>query len=729
MTRTAAFTIISPNYRHFARVLMASLARHHPDWDQFVLLCGGEGAAAPLGTVSIDELRLPHQKQFCFRYTLLELNTAVKPWMFEHLFARGYECVIYFDPDIVVYSPLAELDDDSLLTLTPHITDFIGGDQHHHPSEQTILQAGTYNLGFLAVSRTPELARFLNWWKEKLEFQCVVDTPRGLFVDQKWLDLAPGLFDRVRILRHDGYNVAYWNLAQRMDVIASPRLRFFHFSGFDPAAPEMVSRHDPRQLTSGDARKLFDDYVVALHDAGYRTFKNARYSYGFFNDGSRVFDAARIAYRNSAELQNAAGEDPFAHPELFRKVPSRTTLSARAALRTYRMLSRARPLVKLLPRRMRTSMREFLLGRRDPVAQTTRATTSLPPGLNVIGYVTRDTGVGESARLCANACERASISTHLIDIDSAAPSQSAYRASIVHVNADQVGAVKHLIDDRTYNIGVWHWELPELPDAWISAAEPFDEIWAPSAFVQSAISAKVTIPVVHMPHGIEVTDIEACSPQELGVPRGRFVFLFMFDLASAVERKNPFAAIEAFRRAAPRDAALLIKTSGASEHRDDFARIREIPNVYVVDRMLSRARVNGLLASCDAVVSLHRSEGFGLILAEAMFLGKPVIATGWSGNVDFMDSGNSCPVAYDLVTLARSIGDYHAGQQWAEPDVDHAAHLMRRVVDDGAYRAQIGERARRTIRSRFSPDAAGMRYRRRLEFLGLLPRRADERAR
>jgi glycosyltransferase involved in cell wall biosynthesis len=164
--------------------------------------------------------------------------------------------------------------------------------------------------------------------------------------------------------------------------------------------------------------------------------------------------------------------------------------------------------------------------------------------------------------------------------------------------------------------------------------------------------------------------------------------------------------------------------SDASSHPGEYAELQEhlrgIPNVYLTDRRLSRARVNGLLSACDAVVSLHRSEGFGLILAEAMYLGKPVIATGWSGNMDFMSDRNSCPVGYDLVTLDRTYQCYEAGQQWAEPDLDHAAHLMRRVVEDSAYRTELGERARAVIRSQFSPEAAGRRYRRRLAFLGLI---------
>jgi glycosyltransferase involved in cell wall biosynthesis len=314
----------------------------------------------------------------------------------------------------------------------------------------------------------------------------------------------------------------------------------------------------------------------------------------------------------------------------------------------------------------------------------------------------------------------------MIDVDSAdaLTRQPLHRATIYDVNADQTPIVhrqlRHVFEGSAYNIGVWHWELPELPDEWIASAAPLDEIWAPSAFVQSAVSRKVTIPVVHMPHGVAVTDVETCTPQELGVPDGRFTYLCMFDLDSVMQGKNPQAAVDAFRRAFPREspAALLVKVSHATNRPHEYAELREqlrgVPNVYLTDRMLPRARVNGLLAACDGVVSLHRSEGFGLILAEAMFLGKPVVATGWSGNMDFMNSGNSCPVAYELVTLARIWSAYPAGQQWAEPDVDHAAHFLRRIVDDDAYRTQLGHRARTTIQTQFSPAAAGMRYRRRL---------------
>lgn len=738
--RTAVFSIISPNYRHFARVLMTSVRGHHPDWEPFVLMVGATSPAPPgepFMEIDLEELPLPNRRQLCFRYTILELNTAVKPWMFEHLFARGYDRVVYLDPDIHVYSPLSELDaaSDAFMILTPHLTRSIPGNEF--PSEQTILFAGTYNLGFLAVSRREPLARFLEWWKEKLEFHCVVDRAGNLFVDQKWMDLAPGLFPGVFILRHEGYNVAYWNLAQRevrgrgaAATVNGQPLRFFHFSGCDPMFPQIVTKHDPKQTVAaaGDAGALVSVYFAALRAAGATTFRDAPYAYGAFDDGTVVPDGARIAYRNSRELQAACGNDPFAHAELFRAYRD---FDGRLITR---VVARARPFIRLLPKPVRNAAREFLRRRRAAAmpAKPARAATPLPAGVNVVGYFSRDTGVGESARAGAAACEAGGLLVRRVDVDSAAApgARAAYRVTVAHVNAAQTLEIRSTLaavfEPSAYNIALWHWELPELPDHWSGAAAAVDEIWAPSAFIQSAISRKVSVPVVHLPHGVTLGPVEPCPPSELGVPEGRFVFLCMFDFDSVVQRKNPAGAVEAFRRAFPgaSEAALLIKTTGGEQHAEAYARlaesVRSLGGVYLCDRTLTRAKANGLIASCDAVVSLHRSEGFGLVLAEAMSLGKPVVATGWSGNMDFMSSGNSCPVAYDLVTLDRDYHVYAAGQQWAEPDLDHAAFCLRRIVSDTPWRRELGQRACATMATQFSPRAAGLRYRRRLEFLGLL---------
>ena len=744
---TAVCTIISPNYRHFARVMMASVRTHHPEWDRYVLVVGGDAgkdADDPFETVGLDALALPDVTELTFRYSVLELDTAMKPWLMEHLFGRNYDRVIYLDPDVVVYSRLEELDGDNppFVTLTPHLT--VPVDDPPYLRERSILQAGAWNLGFIAITRDPQIDSLLEWWKGRLEYDCVVEPEKGLFVDQKWMDLVPGLFDRVASLRHDGYNVAYWNLRQRSItrdaagtfLVNGQPLRFMHFSGFNPLAPQFVSRHDQSQrvAATGDAAALFDAYAATLRAAGLESFRRAPYAFGRFVNGSRITDAARVAYRRSPDLQRQAAGNPFAHPHLFHGIVERKPpLKARAAYHTYRILSRARPIVTLFPRPFRDALRVRLVG---PGGSSPPRSTAEQPDVTtsvaIAGYFSRETGVGESARLCVASCDAAGIATKAIDVDRATRQLINQRTTILHVNADMTPSVVASLRDRlrpdSYKIGVWHWELADFPEAWTASAGFLNEIWAPSEFIAGAVSRSVAIPVVHMPHGIEVTELTPFSPSTLGVTAGRFVFLLTFDFDSFVERKNPVAAIDAFRRAFPRDegATLLIKTNSGSRHPAALAelqaRVSDDPHVHVVDCTLTRGEVNGLIAACDVVVSLHHAEGFGLGLAEAMDLGKPVVATGWSGNVDFMNAGNSCPVAYELVPIERDHGPYAAGNRWAEPDIDHAAWLMGRLVRDSDYRETTGRRARETIRTEFSPKVAGERYRRRLVRLGLSTR-------
>jgi len=204
-----------------------------------------------------------------------------------------------------------------------------------------------------------------------------------------------------------------------------------------------------------------------------------------------------------------------------------------------------------------------------------------------------------------------------------------------------------------------------------------------------------------------------------------FTFLCMFDLASCSARKTRRAAVEAFHRAFPNPSsqALLIKISGADEHPEERAGAgraasREGERLSHRPR-LTRARANGLIAACDGVISLHRSEGFRSRAGGGDGAGKPVVADRLVGQHGLHQNGNSCPVAYELVTLDRSYRHYQAGAQWAEPDIDHAAHFLRRPRRRCRLSAELGERARHTIATQFGAEAAGLRYRRRLASLDL----------
>ncbi len=217
-----------------------------------------------------------------------------------------------------------------------------------------------------------------------------------------------------------------------------------------------------------------------------------------------------------------------------------------------------------------------------------------------------------------------------------------YRVNVFHINADEMAEARRQLGDAffagRYNIAAWHWELSRFPEAWLPALEGVDELWASSRFIQQALAERAKVPVVWMPHPVEVGAVRA-APTDLGLPEGRYLFLAFFDFTSFVARKNPFGAIRAFLTAFPARSAervgLVIKANGASARPSEaraFLASPELrdPRIVVINESLDRRSLIGLIERCDCFVSLHRSEGFGRGIAEALLLGKPVIVTGYS---------------------------------------------------------------------------------------------------
>lgn len=361
--------------------------------------------------------------------------------------------------------------------------------------------------------------------------------------------------------------------------------------------------------------------------------------------------------------------------------------------------------------------------------------------VNIVGFLTADLGVGESARCMVRAADTAQIQTALVplklncknplgDMTYATRLQETnpHPVNVVHLDPPASQDIDHYhgrgFRAGKYNIAYWAWELPDFPDAWIPPCRYFDEIWCPSDFVRQAISLKVPLPVLTMPHAINFarpTATTATLRARFALPADAFLFLFLYDLNSYSERKNPRGALEAFRRSGlgQRGAGLVIKVHNVKGNEADFgvlqASVADLPGVHFITETLSRAAVYELEAACDCFVSLHRSEGFGLALAESMYLGKPVIATDWSASAEFIDATNGCPVQCTLKTLERNHGPYAKGQVWAEANLDHAADQMERLFDNRALASRLGESARSTIERKFSPAVIGARYRRRLE--------------
>lgn len=372
--------------------------------------------------------------------------------------------------------------------------------------------------------------------------------------------------------------------------------------------------------------------------------------------------------------------------------------------------------------------------------------TGRDPGasnLTVVGYPFSPTGMGEHARSVCRALWAAGAEPALCD---AAPGGDpvdpdlrrafaphlrqglSRRLNLFCINADEVERVTGLLDHDAfadaYNIVYPAWELAAYPEPWARLLERFDEVWAPSAFIRDALVPAVDRPVVHMPLAVELSLSSFLGRRHFAIPEDAFVFLFFFDFSSFAERKNPGGMLEAFERLAARrpDARLhcVVKFRGAAgteaARQALETRLQALGDrVQAINADLSDNEIKNLVRNADVFVSLHRAEGFGRGMAEAMAMGRAAIATGYSGNLDFMTPETSLLVDYELVPVAAGAYPHGDGQVWAEPSAVHAATLMEQALDDPAGLAALGERARRHIRTHFSARAIGLRYVERLQ--------------
>ena len=261
-----------------------------------------------------------------------------------------------------------------------------------------------------------------------------------------------------------------------------------------------------------------------------------------------------------------------------------------------------------------------------------------------------------------------------------------------------------------------------MPPELTRHAADFQEVWAPSRFVGRAMRNCLSIPVIDMLPGIQLPAFAELPRKHFGLPSDRFLFFFMFDMCSVMERKNPLALIRAYKQAFRGDDAvsLVIKVSRGEWDRENLGRLRRAADeagVRIIDAVLPREEVCALMKCCDCYTSLHRSEGFGLTMAEAMLMGKPVIATGYSGNVDFMTPGNSLLVEHERVPITADLPYYKKGSIWAEPSVSHAAACLRWVYDHKDEAAALGLRGQRDASEILSFAAAGQRMAERLQQL------------
>lgn len=349
-----------------------------------------------------------------------------------------------------------------------------------------------------------------------------------------------------------------------------------------------------------------------------------------------------------------------------------------------------------------------------------------PRGVNFYAPLSSQSGLGAAARGYLAAFRAADLPLRLINYDyfngrfhvdpQDAERAPPYRINVIQVNAIGIkqfmsGFGPNLFDDA-YNIAIWAWELSAFRSDWQDRFENLDEIWALSEFNRNAISTMSPLPVTTIPPALIPRPDPADDLKVWNRPDG-FVFVCVFDVGSQLERKNPQAVIAAFRASFERreDVHLLLKFHSAHHNRaevEDLLRaIAPDPNIHVVSDLLNPAALQSLLDSTDCLVSAHRAEGFGLNIAEYMRDGKPVIATSYSGNMDFTLEGCSFLLRYELIRTGQASFPYETGSVWADPSVSHLSELMTYVVNNRSAAQVVGSRAARCVQEILSPDRIG----------------------
>lgn len=781
--QVTACTIVARNYLPAAKVLATSYLTHHPGhrfviavidapWDQSEdpaddgfehRGCRIVGPAA-FGIAEDDYLRM------ATAYSVTELATSVKPYLLREL-RRDNEVAIYLDPDIRVFARMSEIAELAVahgIVLTPHFLSPLPQDGME-PDDAVIMGTGIFNLGFIGVG--PGSAEFLEFWAQRLKHDAIVAPERQLFTDQRWVDQVPALF-RHHVITDPGFNVAYWNLHDRtierdengVLTAGGARLRFFHFSGYRPEQPWLLTFHcarKPRVLLSDnpELRKVCDEYGAALRAAGYaETLEAIPYGFAKFADGTPIPKLARRIFRegwikadrkNTEPPPHAYGSDGGRALREWLASPADQAQAAAGLNRLTLSIWASRVDLRMAfpyPCGADTDKFRFWCAG-SGVAEAelpewaipTEPVTPRPPvdefGVNLLGYLTAELGLGEMGRIVHEALEAGGVPVASVLEEKAVSNRTGmdrpdtvgrprYPISVLAVNADQTRAIltNHPeVGHQRYRIGLWAWELEDFPEWQHEAFDMLDEVWTVSDFCRAAFAAHSPIPVKTIP--VPVRDPgEPVMPQPSARENGEPArFLFAFDFNSVAERKNPWGTVTAFQRAFPErdDVRLTIKTINGKLHPRALERLRAVvagdDRIELIERYLTVAELHDLYERSTCYVSLHRSEGFGLTVAEAMARAMPVISTGYSSTTEFLDSSTGWPVPYSMVTVGKDCEPYHADAVWADPDLDAAARAMRQVADDPAEAARRGQAARKHILRTRSIETAAAWLRRELE--------------
>jgi glycosyltransferase involved in cell wall biosynthesis len=768
-----AITICAANYLPFAEVLGNSFLVHNPNSTFSILVVDAKKVTYTKNNkfkyLTPVDLEIPANvfENMAFYYNVTELSTALKPSALKALFKSGSTKVAYLDPDIQVFGELTELENalmESPIVLTPHTLTPIPRDGLR-PTEADIMESGTFNLGFIGLSKSPEATKMLDWWEDRLRFDSIADPAEMLFTDQRWIDLVPSYFP-INVLREYGYNVAYWNLHERSLTIKNKEffvnakpLKFFHFSGYRPDKPWILSKYisnHPRAIISGDdvLAELCANYGKLATENGWGSSKIASYGYEHFESGKIIQSSLRRLYREDCIAAFKEGL-VLSPPQDWQEWATKRTVQSGNLSRILFSIWKSRPdLKRRFPDATGTESDDLVAwARKYGVPQQVidkdlleignltsdkyPETKSKTKGINIAGYLQGELGVGQSARLILKSAEATKFPISVLNSNrsqsrqneqiNAANSEFIYPFTITVVNADHFKFwVKDIGPQRISHstiIGVWAWEIEDFPEVMHTAFDLVDEVWAVSEFVKDALSKHSKNKVLVFPTPIIAPDInETLDRSAIGLPAGVDFNLFIFDYMSIFNRKNPLAIVEAHKKAFPNSdgPVLVIKSANGDSDAENREKLRFSikgrEDIFLVEEYLSRNQLNALVAECQSYISLHRSEGYGLTMAEAMALGKPVIATAYSGNLDFMNNENSILIPYSLVSVGPDAFPYPETSKWAEPDIEKAANALRKLALDSDYRKNLGAAAKKHVVQEFSIENASSFIRSRANY-------------
>jgi glycosyltransferase involved in cell wall biosynthesis len=731
---------------------------------------------------------IPDEKGMRERYKIIEYCTAIKPSIFLSLAKQFPESALhYFDPDIAVYGKLTELcqfSEEHSITVIPHMT--TPTYDNFRLTELDILRAGVFNFGYVGWNPTFTSGwALIQWWQGRLKENCRVALEQGIFTDQSW-----GVFfcssPEAGILHNKSYNVAYWNLHERCIsrndsgdyLVNKQKLNFYHFSGYSPTNSDQISMHQNRHSFRNNKglKLLFDEYAGNLLKAGF-TYWRSRYGNGE-NDKKETSEKKTLSELVEEKVRSKI-PDPFKKP--YKNLLKAAILSIyyRVKLKLKANKNNIRHKIEVISEEKlnkisdkNVSIKNYIKGVRNLTDSASREkynqgnysylalwlywvslfikrlfnlsykrknnedievkdNTTLGSNIALIGYLTAETGVGESSRGIVRAIEYGGGKIDLFDIrghyaraeDSEYASKVSfkigknkhYETSILCVNADQVdvniqsepGNI-HGVSNR--KIAYWYWETEKLPLNYVHASKHFDQIWVATNFVQKAfLDSGIQCPVNVIPPVLSELPEKYYDKAHfnLNVADERPILLSVFDATSFLGRKNPIAAIKAVQGLQHKSTLrplLVLKTTNLAPKDEIYLKsICPDVDILIINRYLTKNETLSLIKISDCFISLHRSEGLGLSLIDAMRLGTPLLATNYSGPVDFANKQNAWMVPWTYTHATIEDGPYF-GSPWADPIVREAVEMLVEILTNNELRNNKIKNAKTDINVHFSND-------------------------